>query len=83
MGQFDFSVLAAIEQPQLVHVLRDGLARLEAVHAGVLAAVLIDGAVGVEDVDHRQLVAQTASVVVGVVGGRHLHAAGAQLRVHQ
>ena len=48
-------------------------AGLVAVEAGVVAGVLVEGAVGVEEVDHRQLVAQAAGVVVGVVGRRHLH----------
>ena len=51
--------------------------------AGVGAGVLVVGAVGVEQVDHRQLVPQTGLVVVRVVGGGDLDAAGAELRVDQ
>ena len=35
----------------------------------------------VEDVDHRQVVAFAHFIIVEVVGGRDLHAAGAELRV--
>ena len=37
----------------------------------------------VEDRDHGQVVALAGLEVVGVVGGRHLHRAGAELRVDQ
>ena len=53
------------------------------VEAGVLAGVLVVGAVRVEQVDHRQIVAQAGLVIVGVVAGRDLDDAGAEGRVDQ
>ncbi len=47
----------------------------------VRPGVLVERAVGVEDVDHRQLLPQADFVVVRIVGRRDLHAAGAQLRL--
>ena len=41
--------------------------------------VVVERAVGVEDVDHRQLLPLADVVVVRIVGRRDLHAAGAQL----
>ena len=59
----------------LLQVLDDGLAALVAVHAVVLAAVFVDGAVVSDDTDDLQIMAQTHLEVVGVVGGSHLHRA--------
>ena len=60
----------------------DGFAGLVAVQALVLAAVLVDRAVGVQDVDDADLgMPLLAGVVVRIVGRRHLHAAGAERRV--
>ena len=42
------------------------------------AGVLVVGAVGVQEVDHGQVVAEAGLVVVGVVGGGDLDAAGAE-----
>ena len=43
--------------------------------------LLIERAVGVEDIDHRQATSFADVVVVGIVGGRDLHAAASQLRL--
>ena len=62
----------------LLQILDDGFAALVAVHAVVLAAVFVDGAVVVDDTDHLQIVAQAHLKVVGIVGRGHLHGAGAE-----
>ncbi|MDT4832057.1 hypothetical protein FQZ97_655940 [compost metagenome] len=60
-----------------------GLARHEAVQAAVLLGrVVIDGGVERQHADDRQLVALAHRVVVGVVRGRDLDHAGAELAVH-
>ena len=59
----------------LLQILDDGFAALVAVHAVVLAAVFVDGAVVSDDTDDLQIMAQTHLEVVGVVGGSHLHRA--------
>ena len=56
----------------------DGLAALIAIHALIAAAILVDGAVVGDAADDLQIVAQAHLEVVGVVGGRHLHRAGAE-----
>ena len=56
----------------------NGLAALVAVHALVLAAVLVDGAVVGDDADDLQVVAQAHLEVVGVMGGGHLHGTGTE-----
>ena len=56
----------------------DGLAALVAVHALVLAAVLVDLTVVGDAADDLQMVAQTHFKVVGVVSRGHLHGAGAE-----
>ena len=43
--------------PEVLHLFDDQLAGLVAVHPRVFAGVLVERAVGIEDVDHRQLVA--------------------------
>ena len=58
------------------------LRALVAVHALVLAAVVVDLAVVVQHADGLQVVAQAHLKVVGVVGGGHLHAAGAEVHLH-
>ena len=62
----------------LLQILDDGFAALVAVHAVVLAAVFVDGAVVVDDTDYLQIVAQAHLKVVGIVGRGHLHGAGAE-----
>ena len=76
--ELDVAVFAAVEKPEFFHVLGHFLAGLVAVQPLVRPAVFVDGAVGIEDVDHRQLVPQAAAIVVGIVGRCHLDRAGAQ-----
>ena len=57
----------------------DLLPGLVAVETFVLSAVLVDLAVVVQNPDDFQIVAQTHFKVVGVVGGGHLDAAGAEI----
>ncbi len=61
----------------------DALADLLAWQIGINPGVLVVGAVGVEEVDHREVVAQTGLVVVGVVRGGDLDAAGAELGIDE
>ena len=61
--------------------LADGDARLEPVHAVELGAGAGDDAALVHDRGHRQAVPAADLEVVGVVRGRHLHRAGAELGV--
>ena len=62
----------------LLQILHDGLAALVAVHTVVGAAVFVDLAVVGDDPDDLQVVAQAHLKVIGVVGGGHLHGAGAE-----
>ena len=64
----------------LLEIGHDGLARLITVEAVVLAAV-DDAGVLVEDQDLLEVVAQTDLIVVRVVAGRHLDAAGAEIEL--
>ena len=61
----------------------DERTRFQSVHAGELPGHFVQGPVGIENVDFRQLVPFAAKVVVGVVGGRHLYAARAEFPVNQ
>ena len=72
-----------LEQVERLQVLDDPLAHAQAIDAGVLAGIFVVGAVGVEQVDHRQRIAQAGLVVVGIVAGRDLDDAGAERRVDQ
>src|SRR5690606_10566523 len=59
------------------------LARVEAVQPAIGGrGVVVDGGVGGQDVDHRQIVTLADLVVVEVVRGGNLHAAGAELAVN-
>ena len=64
----------------LLEIGHDGLARLITVEAVVLAAV-DDAGVLVEDQDLLEVVAQTDLIVVRVVAGRHLDAAGTEIEL--
>ena len=64
----------------LLEIGQNGLARLVAVEAVVLAAV-DDAGVLVEDEDLLEIMAQADLVVVRVVAGRHLDAAGAEIEL--
>jgi hypothetical protein len=60
-----------------------GEARIEALHAGELARVLVHQAARCENVDELEVVALASLVVVRIVRRRHLDGAGAKLHVHQ
>ena len=64
----------------LLKIRHDGLARLIAVHAVILAAVYYL-AVLVDALDLRKVMAQADLIVVGVVTGRHLDGAGAEAQL--
>ncbi len=74
-------VLDMVEQVVLLEPLDDGLAALLAGHTGELAVALNDHRVLVEDVNLRQVVSLTHSVVVGVVGRGDLDEAGAKVGI--
>ena len=74
-------LLDVVEQVVLLEPLDDGLAALVTVHTGELAVAFDDHSVLVEDVDLRQVVGLTHSVVVGVVGRGDLDEAGAKVGV--
>ena len=75
-------VLDLLHEPQGLQVGHHSLPCLIAVHALVLAAVGVDLAVVIQHPDGVQVVAQAHLEVVGVVGGGHLHAAGAEVHLH-
>ena len=62
---------------------RHAFARLEAVEAGEGTGDLVDVRGLVHDVDGRQVVPLADGVVIGVVRGRDLHRAGAELGLRQ
>ena len=74
-------LLDVVEQAVLLEPLDDGLAALVTRHAGELAVALDDHRVLVKDVDLRQVVSLTHSVVVGVVSRRDLNEAGTEVGV--
>ena len=79
MGQVDDPILHLHElagRLEIGHHPRAGLHHRE---AGVGARLCVERAVGLQDVDHRQLLPQADVVVVGIVGRRDLHAARAHL----
>ena len=65
----------------LLQIGDDGLARLVAIHAVVLAAVYYP-AVLVDALYLLQIMAQTDLIVVGVVAGGHLNGAGAEAKLN-
>jgi hypothetical protein len=83
VGQRDLTIFDAHEMPQVPHRFHDQVAGLVTVHASELAGVLVECAVGVQNVDHRQLVPLTAGVVVRVVGRCHLHRTGPHLDLRE
>ena len=74
-------VLDVIEQVVLLEPLDDGLAALVAVHAGELAVALNNHRVLIEDIDLRQVVGLTHSIVVRVVSRGDLDKAGAKVGI--
>ena len=87
-GSLDLVAVTSVERSELLYkkaqvaaffqILHNLLAGFVAVKALVLAAQLIDLAVVVQHPDNFQVVAQTHLEVVGVMGGGHLDAAGAE-----
>ncbi len=75
-------VLYLLDEAGLLQVFDNLLTAGEAVHAGVFAAMLVEGAVVVEDVDGLEVVFHAQIVVVDVVGGSNLQGAGTELAVH-
>ena len=75
--------LAAALETQLLELRLDRLAGSEAIEPGERATRGGYHALFVEDRDHRQAVPLSGLEVVGVVGGRHLDRAGAELGVDQ
>ena len=65
----------------LLQVGNNGLPGVVAVHAFILTAQLVDLAVVVQDPDDIQVVPQAHLEVVGVMGGGHLDAAGAEFHL--
>ncbi len=79
MGEVDDTILHLHElvgRLEVGHHLRAGLLDRE---PGIRARLGIERAIGLQDVDHRQLLPQADVVIIRVVGGRDLHAAGAHL----
>ena len=74
-------ILDVIEQVVLLEPLDDGLSALLAGHAGKLAIALDDHRVFIEDIDLRQVVGLTHSVIVGVVGRGDLNKTRAEAGV--
>ena len=72
-----------LEQAERLQVLDDPLAHAQPIDAGIFAGVFVVGAVGIEQVDHRQGIAQAGLVIVGIVAGGDLDDAGAEGRVDQ
>src|SRR5690606_241847 len=71
-----------LEQAGVLHVADQLLAAVETVETTVgFRRVVVDGAVGRQDVDQRQLVALADLVVVEVVRRGDFHAAGTELRI--
>ena len=68
--------------PLLLQVLDNSFPALIAVHPVVGPAVFIDGSVVRDAADGLQVVAEAHLEVVGVVGGGHLHRAGAEAQFH-
>ncbi len=79
MRQIDFAIFDLLEQTQRFQIGDDLLAGLLDRQPLVVAGVVVERAIGVQDVDHRQLLPLADFVVVGIVGRRDLDAAAAQL----
>src|SRR3990167_9744789 len=71
------------EQTQLSEVLDDLCSHVVSQHALVLATVLVDASVVVEDVDELEVVPLSAHKVVWIVGWCHLHCTCSEVHVNQ
>ena len=76
-------VLHAEQEPARLQIRDDLLARLADVETRIGTRVVVEPAVGVQDVDRRQTEAAAALEVVRVVRRRHLHGAGAEVSIHE
>ncbi|KAI3493165.1 hypothetical protein L1887_42182 [Cichorium endivia] len=65
----------------LLELVDDSTTRREALHAGKVAAVFVEGTVVVEDVDELEVVALADLVIVGVVRRGDLDGTGSELHV--
>ncbi len=72
-----------VDQPELLEVRHHLLARFEAVETRVAARFFGHAGVLVDDFDFGQIVPFARFEVVGIVRGRDLHDAGAELRIGQ
>ncbi len=81
LAQRHHVILRAHQEAASLEVFQNLRARLEAIQPFVRAGVLVHLRDFVHHVDLRQLVAQPGLEVVGIVRRRHLHRAGAELRV--
>ena len=70
------------QETAFLHGRHHRLARLETIQAGEAACRFVHRAVLGHHRDQRQVVALADREVVGVVGGGHLDAAGAELHIH-
>ncbi len=53
----------------------------ETIHTGVTAAMFVEGSVGMEDIDGRQVIFFTQHIVVHIVGGRYFQAARSEFDI--
>ena len=82
-GSYVVAVVLRLDQIALfLQVLHQLLTALVAVHAVVGTAVFVDPAVVADDPDGFQVVPEAHLEVIGVVGGGHLHRAGAKAQLH-
>ena len=70
------------QQTQLFQFFNNGLPALHGIHAGKASGILVHGAVVVGHRDNLQVVPLGHFKVVRVMGGSHLHRAGAELFFH-
>ena len=76
-------ILFSNQEALFLQIGHHALARFEAVETRVRAGVLVHVRVLVHHVDLRQIVAQSGLKIVGIVRRRHLHRAGAELRLRE
>src|SRR5215813_3828819 len=69
------------QQTTLLQIPQDHLPRFKAIMPRIWTSVLIHHALIIHDVDLLQVVAQAYLEIVGIMGRRHLHRSGAELRI--